>query len=72
MSHDVSFAIPSRDLGRADVRFEVRADDGKIGTLTVSKGSVVWFPKDHLYGYKLSWAEVGRLFLDSGVKSEKR
>ncbi len=72
MSHSVSFAVPKRELGRADVKFDVNNDVEKIGTLAVSKGSVVWFPKDHSYGYKMGWADVDRLFTKQGTKAEKR
>ena len=55
MAHEVDFSIPTRDLGRSDVEFNVNKDGQKIGTLKVSKGSVVWFPADTSYGYKLTW-----------------
>jgi sporulation protein YlmC with PRC-barrel domain len=72
MSHTVSFAVPKRELGRADVKFDINTENEKIGTLAVSKGSVVWFPKDHSYGYKVGWADVDRIFTEQGSKSEKR
>ena len=72
MSHAVSFAVPKRELGRADVRFDVKMKGEKLGTLAVSKGSVVWFPKDHSYGYKVRWADVDRIFAEHGAKAEKR
>lgn len=72
MSHAVSFAVPTRELGRADVKFDVKTEGEKLGTLAVSKGSVVWFPKDHSYGYKVGWADVDRIFVEQGEKSEKR
>jgi hypothetical protein len=53
MAHSVDFSIPARDLGRSDVEFNVNRGDGKLGTLKVSKGSVVWFPFGTSYGYKL-------------------
>jgi hypothetical protein len=72
MSHKVSFAVPKRELGRADLRFDVSQEDGKLGTLAVSKGAVVWFPKDHSYGYKINWTDVDRIFSSQGTRSEKR
>jgi hypothetical protein len=73
MAHDVSFAIPSRDLGRADVEFHVKEGGTKLGTLAVSKGAVVWFPKDFSYGFKMRWSDFDLLMRDKGVKGpEKR
>lgn len=46
MSHDVSFNIPERALGRADVDFMVRGNGTTIGCLKVSKGSLFGSPKD--------------------------
>ncbi len=44
MAHDVKFSIQKRTLGSADVEFDVNKDGSKLGTLKISKGSVVWFP----------------------------
>ncbi len=72
MSHDVKFSIPSRDLGRADVEFAVWKDGTKLGTLAVSKGSVVWFPRDHTWGYKMGWSNVDRVMAAEGTRWERR
>jgi hypothetical protein len=48
--HDVSFSIPERSLGKADVEFVVKADGAVFGTLAVSNGTLVWFPEgDYLW-----------------------
>ena len=52
-----------RELGRADVRFEVKTGGEKLGTLAVSKGSVVRFPRDPSYRFKVKWADVDRILL---------
>ncbi|MBV6522495.1 MAG: hypothetical protein MNPFHGCM_02643 [Gemmatimonadaceae bacterium] len=73
MAHDVSFEIPTRDLGKADVTFHVKKNLAKLGTLAVSKGAVVWFPKDHSYGYKMDWTAFDALMRQHGTKGpEKR
>lgn len=72
MVHEVDFSIPTRDLGRSDVEFNVKKDGTKIGTLKVSKGSVVWFPSDTSYGYKLTWSAFDALMQENGKRSEKR
>ena len=68
MAHEVSFEIPKRDLGKSDVEFHVKKDGEKLGTLAVSKGAVVWFPKDHTIGYKLSWSWFDTLMRERGAK----
>ena len=71
--HDVTFTIPERDLGKSDVGFVIKKDGAALGKLEISKGAVVWFPKDHTYGYKLNWTDFGKLMVESGKKgAEKR
>lgn len=72
MAHDVEFSIPTRSLGRADVEFNVKKDGAKLGTLKVSRGSLVWFPTDTSYGYKLDWSSFDRLMQQQGNRSERR
>ena len=70
--HDVAFTIPWRDLGKADVEFKVKMNGAAFGKLEISKGSVVWFPKDTTYGYKLDWIAFGRLMKESGKRGPER
>ena len=72
MAHDVQFTIPTRDLGRADISFRVKRNASALGALHVSKGSVVWYPKDMSYGYKLGWSDFAEIMKRDGVKAEKR
>jgi hypothetical protein len=68
MKHDVTFTLPERGLGKADVEFRIKRDGSKLGTLKVSKGSVVWVPKDYSYGYKMGWADFADLMEQHGKK----
>jgi hypothetical protein len=70
--HDVSFSIPQRPLGKADVEFVVKRDGSILGTLAVSNGSVVWFPKGTTYGLKMGWKRFDEMMQDSAKKFEKR
>ena len=72
MAHDVTFKIPPRNLGRADVVFRVRSDDELIGTLKISKGSLVWFPADTTKGYKVDWDRFDRLMQEQVTGEERR
>lgn len=71
-SHAVSFTIPERQLGKADIAFDIKKDKEKLGELRVSNGSVVWFPKNKRQGYRISWMQLDDLFVKNGKKVEKR
>jgi len=72
MAHDVEFSIPNRPLGRADVDFQVWRDGGMLGSLKVSKGTLVWFPSNTSYGYRLGWAKFDQLIQQQATGFEKR
>ena len=70
--HDVSFNIPQRALGKADVEFQVKRDGVVFGTLAVSNGSVVWFPKGATYGLKVGWKKFNDMMQESATRFERR
>jgi hypothetical protein len=72
MAHRVTFQAPARQLGKADVVFEVRDENGMIGTLKVSRGSLVWFPSDTTNGYKVNWTQFNRLMREHVTGVEVR
>ena len=71
MKHEVTFTIPPRELGRSDVEFAVEENGELLGTLKVSKGSLVWFPKHVREGYKATWANFDEMMI-AGAKSVER
>ena len=71
MKHSVTFDIPTRDLGKADIHFQVKVDGKVLGKLEVSKGSVVWYPKDLTYGHKATWSKLDEMMKDL-PRSERR
>lgn len=70
--HDVSFSIPSRSLGKADVKFQVKRDGAAHGTLEVSNGSMVWFSKGTTYGLKVSWVKFEKIMRENATRFERR
>lgn len=66
MAHKVKFSVPERELGKSDIEFSIRKDDRKFGTLKVSKGALVWVPRDHEYGYKVGWAKFDEFMTQEG------
>jgi hypothetical protein len=71
-AHEVDVALPTRELGRSDVVFDVKVDGTTLGALHVSRGAVVWFPAGNTYGYKLDWTEFAQIMSSNGVRSEAR
>lgn len=72
MAHDVRFSIPTRKLGTADVEFDVNKNGKKLGTLKISKGSLVWFPSGTTYGHKMGWTKFDQLMQDRATRFELR
>jgi hypothetical protein len=72
MAHEVQFCIPARQLGRSDIEFIVKRDKDLLGTLKVSNGSLVWFPKNTREGYKLSWAKFDEIMTSNAQSKEHR
>lgn len=70
--HDVSFDVPRRQLGKSDINFLVRADGEVLGKLSISNGSIVWFPKLSRKGRKISWKKFDELMQENSPKREKR
>lgn len=71
MAHDVRFSIPERELGKADIEFIIKKDGKRFGTLRISKGSVVWIPKDKTYGHKSGWIKFDE-FMQKQARYERR
>lgn len=72
MAHDVEFTVPARPLGRADVEFAVNKDGELLGTLAVSNGSLVWFPRSTTNGHKIGWEEFDQLMKEQTTRIERR
>jgi hypothetical protein len=74
--HKVTFKIPYRELGRADIKFKVysqevlsrRTDEQLIGTLLVSHGAIEWRSRKKQHKVKLSWQDFDKYMLDKGMK----
>ena len=58
-----------------DVKFEVKSDDVKLGTLLISKGNVEWLPsKNSANKFRLSWEMFAEVMKEKGttVKIKKK
>lgn len=72
MANDVEFTVPRRELGRSDVEFRVKRDGAVLGTLKVSNGSLVWFPKKTSYGYRMGWKNFDKYMRKFARGAERR
>ena len=72
MAHTVDFTIPARSLGKADVQFAVKRDGTMLGTLTVSRGSLVWFPAGTSYGLRIGWERFEGVMEENATTIEAR
>jgi hypothetical protein len=62
--HKVTLNIPqnimriSVEVRHADVQFDINQDEGRFGTLTISKGGIDWRPKwHHDRACRLGWKD---------------
>ena len=45
----------------ADVVFEIRSDDDKLGELRISRGTIDWAPSKAKIPVRLTWGQFDRL-----------
>jgi hypothetical protein len=65
--HGVEFEVPPVALRKTDVVFKVFRDGERFGTLFVSRGALVWYPKNWKRGRKLSWSRFDAIAQESGT-----
>ena len=54
--HSASISLRNANLQIGDAMdVKIHNGDGKLGTLKLSSGSVVWFPKHAKQGHYMSW-----------------
>ena len=68
--HDVSFTLPERSLGKADIELKVKRDGEILGRLKISNGTLVWVQKNAKYGFKVDWVKFDQFMSENG-KHEK-
>ena len=67
MAHEVTLDIATKFVLHKDVKIEVKTDEGKLGTLLVSKGNIEWLPKGNYVNKKrLTWTKFAELMQAEG------
>lgn len=72
MKHTVTFSLPTRDLGKADIDFWVKKDGKAFGKLEISKGAIVWYPRLTTNGHKASWSRFDELMEDEPQRERRK
>ena len=75
MAHQVTFDIATKFVLHKDVKFEVKSNSKKLGTLLISKGNIEWLPSGASVNKKrLTWTQFKALMEGTGksAKVKKR
>ena len=64
--YDVTFTLPERELGKADIELKVKRDGHMLGRLRLSNGSMVWLPVNKRFGFKVNWPSFDELMQEHG------
>lgn len=53
--HRIEMWQPAKSLLNSDLYFDVYSDGQKLGTMSLSKGSIDWFPKGKQKSKRITW-----------------
>lgn len=71
MAHKVTFDLPQKELGKADIEFKVYRNGRVLGRLFVSKGAIAWRQKSKSKrSWKLNWRRFDRVMVGYGRRSK--
>lgn len=59
--HNVYVDLPWRELGKTDLKIRIYENDELLGTITISKGAIEWYPKNAKKPYKMRWSRFDRI-----------
>lgn len=59
---------PSKAVLHNDITFDIYSDGKKLGSLTLSKGSIDWWPKRRRSGKRISWERFAAVMDDLASK----
>jgi hypothetical protein len=71
MAHEVRVKMNTAVVAHKDFEVVVRNEEGKLGTLLISRGNVEWLPKgNYVNKRRLSWAKF-TVFMEKYGKPTK-
>ncbi len=59
--HNVYVTLPNAELGNSDAVIDVYQNGKKFGSITISKGSIEWYPNSAKQPYSLSWSQFDKM-----------
>lgn len=59
--HNVYFELPLLELNNADARFNIYEDEEKLGSITISKGSFDYYPRNRKNPVRISWSALDEM-----------
>jgi hypothetical protein len=65
--HKIEMSQPSKMMLHNDVGFDIFSDGKKLGTLTISKGSIDWWPKRKRSGKRMTWEKFATLMNEQAL-----
>lgn len=73
MAHEVRVKMDTAVVAHKDFEVVVRNDDGKLGTLLISKGNIEGLPKGNSVNKRrLSWAKFAALLEEHGKPAKAK
>lgn len=73
MAHEVRAKIHTKVVAHKDLEIAAKTDDGKLGTLLISKGNVEWLPKGNSVNKRrLSWKKFADLLETQGKPAKAK
>lgn len=64
--HDLYFNLPQVALGKVDAHLQIYQDDEKLGEITLSKGSIEYYPANAKTPISLTWTQFDKLMKEYG------
>ena len=59
--HKIQVSLPNVPIVNSDVIIEIFQDEEKLGKITISKGSLEWYPVYAKKPYNLEWSRFDRM-----------
>jgi len=65
--HEVNMKLHTKIVSNKDVKFDIKSDSAKLGTLLISKGNIEWIPAgNHVNKRRLSWEKFSEIIEAEG------
>jgi hypothetical protein len=59
--HKVLLDLPSREINKVDAHFHIYKNGDKLGTITISKGGLDYYPSNSRKPIKIGWTQFDKM-----------